>query len=257
MYLAVNCELSISVKDVNHTYIRALVERFYFEIHTTPFPIKKSFEKWNRAFDGYQTRTIVNNNGVISFSREDNLIFLILHAVKHFVYSGVGIKQILDIALFMREYGDEINLERVKETLKKIKTLTFAAELTAFIKEYIYPDTYTFDDVELGDDFVQDVFSSGSLGKADEERIHSANVTSSAFIGRSSLKKILFAPRERLQLQYPFAKKHPILLPVAWFLRLITHLPRGKKTLQTGGERLRMIKKYGLIIKDDNPKEDK
>ena len=221
----------------------------YFEIHSTPFPPEKSFEKWNRIFDGYKDRTITNDNGIISLSREDNLIFLILHAAKHFIYSGVGIKQITDIALFMREYEAEIDFAHVQDALKKVRVYTFAAELTAFIKKYIYPDIYTFGDAELGDDFVQDIFNSGSLGKADEERIHSANVTSSAFIGRSSLKKILFAPKERLQLRYPFAKKHPILLPVAWFLRLVTHIPHGKRTLQTGSERLKMIKKYGLIIK--------
>lgn len=229
----------------------------YFEVHTAPFPAEKSFEKWNMAFDGYQDKTIVNDNGIISLSREDNLVFLILHAAKHFIYSGVGIKQIVDIALFMREYGSEINMKRVRDTLKKVKAYTFASEITAFIKKYIYPDTYTFGSTRLGDDFVQDILKSGSLGKADKDRIHSANLTSSAFIGRSSLKKILFAPKDRLQQQYPFAKKHPILLPVAWFLRLVTNIPRSRKVLQTGGERLRMIKKYGLIIKEDNPKEDK
>ena len=221
----------------------------YFEIHFSPFAKEQTYENWNRVFENYQERTMRNRKGVVSLSRDDNLIFLILHATNHFIYSGVGIKQLLDIALFIREYRNEINFSYVNSMLRKAKVMNFAGQITAFIQEYLYPETVVFGTLRVDEEFVHDVLAGGSLGKADEARVHSANVTISAFKGKSSLKKILFPPKNRLQLNYPFAKKHPILLPIAWFIRLFSYLKLGKKTLKKGSERLKMIQKYGLIEK--------
>lgn len=223
----------------------------YFEIHFTPFPGEKAYEKWNAALKDCHSRTVKNKKGLVTLSHEDSLIFLILHAAKHFVYSGVGIKQILDIALFMKEYQDETDMRYVRAALKKTKTLQFAAALTGFISEYLCSGIYCFGDDTADTDFTADVMSGGSLGKADSGRVHSANVTSSAFRGQSSIKKILFPPKKRLQTNYPFCKKIPLLLPVAWMMRIVSYIFRGKKTaaLKTGGERLRLIKRFGLINK--------
>lgn len=223
----------------------------YLEVHFNPFPNEKSYEKWNAAFEGCFDRTVRNQNGTVSLSREDALIFLFLHAAKHFVYSGVGVKQLLDIALYMKHYKKEIDFSYVRAALKKAKALTFAQEVTAFIKEYLYDGVYCFGSDRADPDFVKDVISGGSLGRADEERVNSANVTSSAFKGKSSLKKILFPPKERLYKKYPFSKKCPLLLPLAWLMRLIAYALHGKKkkALQTGNTRLRMIKELGLIDK--------
>lgn len=226
----------------------------YFEVHFSPFPTEKSYESWNRIFDGYKDRAIVNENGIVSLSRTDNFIYLFLHAAIHFIYSGVGIKQLLDIALFMKNYKDEIDFKYAESMLRKSKALSFASEVTAFIKKYFCEDVFTFNNREVDEAFAQDIFSGGSLGKADKDRVHSANVTSTAFTGKSSLKKILFPPKKRLQIQYPFAKKYPFLLPVAWLLRLLTNITHGKRSLQTGNERLKLMKKLGLINKQ-NPTE--
>lgn len=222
----------------------------YFEIHFTPFTKDESYQKWNEILRGYSERTVENKNGIVSLSREDNLIFLILHAAKHFIYSGVGIKQILDIALFMRKYQNDMDFSYIRSALRKTKTLAFAEAVTAFIKKYLYSDVYCFGRKAVEEDFVTDVFGGGSLGKGDEDRVHSANVTASAFKGQSSVKKILFPPAERLKRNYPFCRKNPLLLPLAWLLRLISYLfGKGKKksALKTGGRRLKLLKKYGLI----------
>lgn len=43
----------------------------------------------------------------------DHLIFLLLHAFKHFISSGVGVRQLCDIALWMRRFGAQIDWQRV------------------------------------------------------------------------------------------------------------------------------------------------
>jgi len=220
----------------------------YFEIHFEPFSNEKSYKKWNNIFANYSER-IINSDGIISLSSEDNFIFLMLHAAKHFIYSGVGLKQVLDIAVFMKNYQDEMDFSYVKNALKNTNTLLFAKEMTAFIKENLLENVYCFGEDKADSFFINDILNAGSLGQSDESRKHSANVTASAFKGDSKYINIIFPPRERLTLKYPFCKKYPILLPVAWAMRLASYLFRRKKSsaLKTGNERLRMLKKYGLI----------
>lgn len=223
----------------------------YFEIHFTPFSDTKSYKKWNAVFDNWEQR-IIKSNDIISLSREDNLIFLLLHSAKHFIYSGVGLKQILDIALFMKKYQNDMDFSYITAALKSTNTLKFVNAVTAFIKEYIFEEVYCFSKGKPDEGFIKDVMNGGSLGQGDEERRHSANVTASAFKGNSRFKEIIFPPRERIYLKYPFSRKYPILIPLAWLMRLASFLVSGKKmsSLKTGNERLRMLKKYGLINKE-------
>ena len=53
----------------------------------------------------------------------DHLLYLILHALKHFLYSGFGIRQVCDIALFSERYRDEIDWSRVKTELQSVSAL--------------------------------------------------------------------------------------------------------------------------------------
>lgn len=57
----------------------------------------------------------------------DHLIFLLLHAFKHFISSGVGVRQLCDIALWMRRFGAQIDWQRVRAALRATHSEGFAA----------------------------------------------------------------------------------------------------------------------------------
>ena len=103
-----------------------------------------------------------------------------------------------------------------------------------------------------------DILASGLHGKADENRSYSARITFNTLAtGRvnNGLFFFLFPGVEYLQSAYPYAKKHPILLPVAWVHRLLRYLWLQErredfstaKSVRIWQERIRLMQKYGIM----------
>ena len=61
----------------------------------------------------------------------------------------------------------------------------------------------------------------------------------------------LFPGKSYLQTNYPYARKYPVLVPVAWANRLLLYVLRRKgdpgKSIQIGRERVELLRKYKII----------
>lgn len=237
------------------------------ELHRTLFPDDSEyFALWNSFFEDVRDRAIHINIGdtkIKTLSPTDHILYLILHSLKHFLHSGVGIRQISDIVLFANTYGSEINWQYIYTQCEKISALQFTAAVFAIGEKYLNFDkskacfheawqNTTVDELPL----LQDILSAGIYGSASLERRHSSNITFSAVQGKKrSLFGKVFPSAKSLGEKYHYAKKHPILLPVAWSQRLMQY---GKEvisetdnspaaSLRIGKERLDLLHKYGLI----------
>lgn len=221
----------------------------YFEIHFSPFPENKNYSSWNACFEDCFSRSVSMENGIFALSPTDELIFLFLHSAKHFIYSGVGVKQLSDIALLTNKYQSEIDFSLVEAQLKKCGAFDFAKGISAFINAYLCPFTFFEENPLCNEALAQDIIDGGSLGAGSSERQHSAAITSGAFKKESVFKKIFFPPKERLKAKYPFARKYSVLLPLAWVMRIFSYLKKDKKgkAFSAGKQRLELIKKYNFI----------
>lgn len=168
----------------------------------------------------------------------DHLIFLLLHAFKHFISSGVGVRQLCDIALWMRRFGAQIDWQRVRAAA------------------HIPPDWETLESAAL----LADALSGGVYGSADSTRRHSCTITIHAAdrahrggTGRASLCAALFPGREVMAGWYPYVARCPALLPAAWVQRIWRYLrTRGKHTsaqdsLRVGAQRVELLRQYRVL----------
>ena len=106
---------------------------------------------------------------------------------------------------------------------------------------------------------LEDLLSSGIYGKTSPERQHSAGMTLNAVIRRkrgkdegSGMLKTLFPRAASLEGRYPYLKKYPALLPVAWASRIFRFAIKGgsdgaKKAVQLGNERVELLRLYGIL----------
>ena len=70
-----------------------------------------------------------------------------------------------------------------------------------------------------------------------------------------SLKKSLFPSAKSLESRYPYLKKYPYLLPLAWFSRIVKYGKEQKgntnnsamESLKIGSERVELLRKYKVI----------
>lgn len=187
----------------------------------------------------------------------DHLLYMILHALKHFLHGGFGIRQVCDIGLLARAREKEIDWERVLAGCRAVRADAFAAALFRICEEelgLILPPAFAGIDTDPSD-LLSDILSGGVYGTEDPDRARSATITLRA-AGRKKegLLRTLFPSAAELSGRYPYLKKRPFLLPAAWAARLWRYAGERRKgeadpsrSLSIGRERTELLKKYRII----------
>lgn len=180
---------------------------------------------------------IIWRNGLNAMKKEDMLAHMIIHHAKHLEYEGAGIRNILDIVLFLKKNSENIDFDYViamceEQGYKKIAELAFGVAEQYFGIKVGYK--YEKHNTEF---FLRHMLSGGVFGIHTGDKI--LNQVSRYRGDQSWIKSVLFPPLEVLKDRYPYLKKKPMLLPVAWAQRLVNgigeirKLPFGKIVLGT------------------------
>lgn len=233
----------------------------YIELHRHLFDsAEDAHDELNHFFTDLNP---VETDGFLAMPPHEHLLYLLLHAYKHFVRSGIGLRQFCDIGLWALEYHDEIDWQRLHDQCASVHAATFAAAAFRIARDYLGID---FDlpmpwdasiDVEP---LLHDTLCGGVYGSNDLTRLHSSTVTLNAVKAsrtgeKSSVLRTVFPKREYLERRYPYLKKRPYLLPVAWAQR-IAHYASEKQagtdnsasgSIKLGKERIELMKRYGIM----------
>ena len=233
----------------------------YIELHRHLFDsAEDAHDELNHFFADLKP---VEIDGFLAMPPHEHLLYLILHAYKHFVRSGIGLRQFCDIGLWAWEYHDEIDWQHLYDQCASVHAATFAAAAFRIARDYLGID---FDlpmpwdasiDVEP---LLHDTLCGGVYGSNDLTRLHSSTVTLNAVKAsrtgeKSSVLRTVFPKREYLERRYPYLKKRPYLLPVAWVQR-IAHYASEKQagtdnsasgSIKLGKERIELMKRYGIM----------
>lgn len=205
----------------------------------------------------------VEVDGFLTMPPHEHLLYLILHAYKHFVYSGIGLRQFCDIGLWAQAYHDQIDWQRLHDQCASVHAATFAAAAFRIARTYLDID---FDlpglwdgDVDV-EPLLHDTLCGGVYGSNSYTRLHSSTVTLNAVKAsrtgeKSSVLRTVFPKRAYLERRYPYLKKRPYLLPVAWVQR-IAHYAGEKQSgadnsasgsIKLAKGRIELMKRYGII----------
>lgn len=85
----------------------------YIELHRHLFDsAEDAHDELNHFFADINP---VEIDGFLTMPPHEHLLYLILHAYKHFVRSGIGLRQFCDIGLWAREYRNEIDWQRLHD----------------------------------------------------------------------------------------------------------------------------------------------
>ena len=233
----------------------------YIELHRHLFDSSEdAHDDLNRFFADLHP---VEIDGFLAMPPHEHLLYLILHAYKHFVRSGIGLRQFCDIGLWARAYHDQIDWLRLHDQCRTVHAATFAAAAFCIAANDLgieldlpAPWEDTMDVAPL----LHDTLCGGVYGSNDYTRLHASTVTLNAVRasrtgGRSSVLRTVFPPRSALARRYPYLKKHTWLLPAAWAQRL-AHYAREKRqttadsasgSLRLARERIELMKQYDIL----------
>ena len=233
----------------------------YIELHRHLFDSSEdAHDELNRFFADIQAAEI---DGLLAMPPHEHLLYLLLHAYKHFVRSGIGLRQFCDIGLWARAYHSEIDWQRLHEQCESVHAATFAAAAFRIAGDYLgieFDLPAPWDGSIDVEPLLHDTLCGGVYGSNDLTRLHSSTVTLNAVKAsrtgeKSSVLRTVFPKREYLERRYPYLKKRPYLLPVAWAQRL-AHYAGEKKTgadssasgsIKLAKERIELMKRYGIM----------
>ena len=233
----------------------------YIELHRHLFDsAEDAHDELNHFFADLKP---VEIDGFLAMPPHEHLLYLILHAYKHFVRSGIGLRQFCDIGLWARAYHDEIDWQILHDQCASVHAATFAAAAFRIAKDYlgIAFDLSTPWDASIDvEPLLHDTLCGGVYGSNDLTRLHSSTVTLNAVKAsrtgeKSSVLSTVFPKQEYLERRYPYLKKRPYLLPVAWAQRL-AHYASEKQSgagnsasgsIKLAKERIELMKRYDIM----------
>lgn len=207
-------------------------------------------------FTRAQTRRIEGAD-LLTLEDTDHMIFLLLHTYKHFINSGVGLRQICDIAQWAKSCS--LDWLRIKDAMSSIDGEYFAAAIFAAAEKYCgmsFPEGWPEADCAA---LIEDALDGGVYGSSDMSRRHSGTMTLSAVeAARESklhipLARTLFPNRSVMEVSFPWVKKSAALLPWAWTLRIVRYLgQRGEgnsaaESIRLGTLRTELLREYKII----------
>ncbi len=238
-------------------YLRDLMIEGHWEL----FPQDNAaLNALNALQDGFWQRSRIQDvRGVPMRVLEptDHMTFLLLHAFKHFINSGVGIRQICDVAQWSKAY--EIDWNRVREAMRLAHAEHFAAAVFDAGEKYfdmMFPARWLRADCTA---LLEDAFGGGVYGSATMSRKHSGSMTLAAVEDAAranrakAVMRTVFPNRAVMETSFPWVKRSALLLPAAWTLRIVRYLQsRGEgnstaESLQIGTERLELLREYKII----------
>lgn len=244
----------------------------YIELHKSPFaPDSEALSVCNQYFeDAYLRGMEIATEGisVAVMGPQDHMLYLILHAFKHLIHSGFGLRQICDMVRWAEEYGGQIDWIWVKERCQQVRCWGFAAATFQIGQHW-----FAFDAARAGipdgllagewpgEELLDDLLKGGVYGGTDRNRMHSSTITLRAVEAqrsgkRASLLATLFPKRSQMVSAYPFLQRWPILLPVAWGRRILRYGSevrrsqdgnRPAESVRVGNERLELLKQLDII----------
>ena len=249
------------------------VSHLYIEVHKSLFRNdSEAYGVLNQCFEGALVRGITQYIYGVKFNtleHTDHLLYLILHALKHFVHSGFGIRQVCDIVLFSEDNWDKVEWDRVRRHLTAAHALGFTAAVFKIGVRYLVHEGYLgyvlrsweLDEIDEAP-LLFDIMEGGLYGASSMTRLHSSNMTLHAMARRKSgtgggLFHTIFLPLSAMRNRYSYLKQAPILLPLAWTQRVFgyfSELQNGPdkndnivESIKIGKERIKLLEFYHIL----------
>ncbi len=197
----------------------------YASLFTNPWLYAKKIDQYHYRFDS-------------SFE----IVYLLYHLAKHLDTSGIGLRSLLDIGIYLNAHQNDIQKEKLLSYLKTADMMKFFTQMVYLnIKYFDFKnlDEFLFDDLltdQAYDRIIELFATSGIHGTGSSHNPFSTRIAASQMKNKSKFIvfiSILFPNFKSMVGMYPFLRKTPFLLPFLWVFRwLKLLLIRTKSTIK-------------------------
>ncbi|MBQ2974714.1 MAG: nucleotidyltransferase family protein [Clostridia bacterium] len=238
------------------------------EVHLNPLGTENDLRlKMNEWFDDcFENCRDFKVNGVTlkTFNHTDHCLFLIFHAAKHFTFGGFGIRQVLDILLYIEKYHSEIDFDYVKKALESVSAYLLYNDILCIGNEYLGFETFKPELKNCPEELLEDLMECGIYGDGTQAQRTAAQMVSAAVGRRRYSAKFgkaglifdtVFPDRRQFMSVCPEIEEKPWLIVrenSKRIARFISHRKANNNHLvvestDIGIKRIKLLQKYGLI----------
>lgn len=199
----------------------------FYEIHTDIMEVSVSdTADQNEYFRNIWNYTFKTGEHTYQILPEYHLLYLLTHIAKHINNSGAGIRMYMDIAVFLRHYGNTLSTKIVECELEKLGLSKFAGTVFALIERFFgekSPFNLPEPEQSVLDGFAEYTVSGGIFGKYGRDpgllTVNKRNKNRKKSSKILAFIKELFPSVKNMQKKYTYLKKFPWLIVFAWFHR--------------------------------------
>ena len=161
------------------------------------------------------------------FTPEFHFLYLLTHIAKHVHGSGAGARMYLDIAAFIRHYGNNLDWEWIRQQLVQLKLDTFAGVVMTAVDSWFgvsCPMAYTAAPHAVLEQFTAYTMEAGIFGHQNRDAALASLKHTAPDVAGNKVRQFLkeaFPAAKTIQSRYTYLQDKPWLLPAAWVHRLV------------------------------------
>lgn len=211
---------------------------YNFEMHMALFS-KLEGEELERYYRDIRDRALKDpdNGWGYHLTDEDFYVYMLAHAYKHLIGGGIGIRNLLDIHVFLNKHGD-MDMDYVNRELEKLGVYEFEQMCRTLCRKLLEGDPHEAELTELERQVMVSFFTSGTFGTDEQrfvKRFRRLQKGGGKITFGTKLKfmfRRLFPPMALLRVDYPDLDRKKWKLPFILLWRAVRCLLHPAKTLR-------------------------
>jgi hypothetical protein len=198
---------------IKHHMIFSKGPNLMIEVHWCLFD-QNAGKSQHMYFKDLRAKLVEGKQYTYEFGLEDFYVYMIAHMAKHFFETGCGIRNLVDIYVYLNKYNDSMDREYLEKELQKCGIYDFEKNM----RELAYIWLEDRECPEFFENLFEYMVDSGIYGKT-ENGVWS-QLAKETKDSCSNIKLHYYFPSIKfMEEKYPWLKKAPFLLPVAWIMR--------------------------------------
>ena len=219
---------------------------YNFEMHTSLISEMYRTE-WKEYYREVKKRLIrdASNPYEYHFSDEDFYVYMIVHACKHFMLAGTGLRTLSDIYIYLHQKENKMDWAYMKHEMKILKIESFEHEIRVLSKKLFSGDSVILTPAE--EKQLSYLFDSGTYGTQENYIENSLKEIRSetSTVGQAKLqyiwKRLILSERE-MKAYHPIVYQHRYLLPFLVIYRVVRGILFKRKKIKKEFEAMRKLK---------------
>lgn len=185
-------------------------------VHVEPhFALSDAEETCEKYYADIWSRLVAEDGTCYHFTPEDTYVYLLLHAYKHFVLGGAGIRSVADAWLWKKAHPD-MDGETLRKGYRELGMTRFVAQYERLGRVWFEGEP---SDADM-DILTLYLCAGGAYGTLEQGALMGlASRGRSKRMRFSYVFRRIFLPYRQLRLQYPILRTIPVLYPFCTVLR--------------------------------------